>query len=48
MPTATYTKAGTKATTPARLDSSVFSVEVKNTSLLSKPTLHTLLMDAII
>jgi large subunit ribosomal protein L4 len=31
---ATYTKAGTKATTPAKLDKSVFGVEVKNHQLL--------------
>jgi len=36
MPTATYTKAGTKATTPAKLDSSVFSVEVKNHELIKQ------------
>ncbi|MEI8338374.1 50S ribosomal protein L4 [bacterium] len=36
MATATYTKAGTKATTPARLDSSVFSVEVKNHELIKQ------------
>jgi len=36
MATATYTKAGTKATTSARLDSSVFSVEVKNHELIKQ------------
>jgi len=36
MATATYTKAGTKATTPAKLDSSVFSVEVKNHELIKQ------------
>lgn len=34
MAVATYTKAGTKATTPAKLDKSVFGVEVKNHQLL--------------
>lgn len=31
---ATYTKAGTKATTPAKLDKAVFGIEVKNHQLL--------------
>src|SRR5258708_2202572 len=34
MPVATYTKAGTKATTAAKLDSAVFGVETKNHELL--------------
>jgi large subunit ribosomal protein L4 len=34
MPTATYTAAGAKATTPAKLDKAVFGVEVKNHELL--------------
>jgi large subunit ribosomal protein L4 len=34
MATATYTAAGTKATTPAKLDAAVFGVEVKNHDLL--------------
>ncbi|HEX4774188.1 MAG TPA: 50S ribosomal protein L4 [Candidatus Saccharimonadales bacterium] len=34
MATATYTKAGTKATTPAKLDKAVFGIEVKNHELL--------------
>jgi len=34
MPVATYTKSGSKATTPAKLDKSVFGVEVKNHQLL--------------
>lgn len=34
MPTPTYTKSGTKATTPAVLDKKVFGVEVKNHELL--------------
>ncbi len=34
MAVATYTKAGTKATTPAKLDKTVFDVEVKNHQLL--------------
>lgn len=34
MPTATYTKAGVKAATPAKLDKAVFGVEVKNHDLL--------------
>jgi large subunit ribosomal protein L4 len=34
MPVATYTKTGTKATTPAKLDKSVFSVETKSHDLL--------------
>lgn len=34
MPVATYTAAGTKATTPAKLDKEVFGVEVKNHELL--------------
>jgi len=34
MAVATYTKSGTKATTPAKLDKSVFGVEVKNHELL--------------
>lgn len=34
MPVATYTKSGAKATTPAKLDKSVFDVEVKNHQLL--------------
>lgn len=36
MAVATYTKAGTKATTPAKLDKSVFGVEVKNHDLLKE------------
>jgi large subunit ribosomal protein L4 len=34
MPTATYTKSGAKATTPAKLDKAVFGVEVKDHQLL--------------
>ncbi|HEY5442793.1 MAG TPA: 50S ribosomal protein L4 [Candidatus Saccharimonadales bacterium] len=34
MAVATYTKAGTKATTPAKLDKAVFGVEAKNHELL--------------
>lgn len=34
MPVATYTKSGTKATTPAKLDKAVFGVEFKNHELL--------------
>lgn len=34
MAVATYTKAGTKATTPAKLDKAVFGVDVKNHDLL--------------
>jgi large subunit ribosomal protein L4 len=34
MAVATYTKSGTKATTPAKLDKAVFGVEVKNHQLL--------------
>jgi large subunit ribosomal protein L4 len=34
MPTTTYTKTGTKATTPAKLDKAVFGVEVKNHELI--------------
>lgn len=34
MAVATYTKAGTKATTPAKLDKAVFGVETKNHDLL--------------
>jgi large subunit ribosomal protein L4 len=34
MAVATYTKSGTKATTPARLDKTVFGLEVKNHQLL--------------
>jgi large subunit ribosomal protein L4 len=34
MSVATYTKSGTKATTPAKLDKSVFAVEVPNHDLL--------------
>ncbi|MGC1177201.1 MAG: 50S ribosomal protein L4, partial [Candidatus Saccharimonadales bacterium] len=34
MATATYTKAGAKATTPAKLDKAVFGVETKNHELL--------------
>lgn len=34
MPTATYTAAGAKATTPAKLDKTVFGVEVTNHELL--------------
>jgi large subunit ribosomal protein L4 len=34
MATATFTKAGAKATTPAKLDKAVFGVEVKNHELL--------------
>lgn len=34
MAVATYTKTGTKATTPAKLDKTVFGVEVKNHQLL--------------
>jgi large subunit ribosomal protein L4 len=36
MAVATYTKAGAKATTPAKLDKSVFGVEVKNHDLLKE------------
>jgi large subunit ribosomal protein L4 len=36
MAVATYTKAGTKAITPAKLDKSVFGVEVKNHDLLKE------------
>jgi large subunit ribosomal protein L4 len=36
MPTPTYTKSGTKATTPAKLDKKVFAVEVKNHELLKQ------------
>ena len=34
MSVATYTKSGSKATTPAKLDNSVFAVEVKNHELV--------------
>ena len=34
MSVATYTKAGAKATTPAKLDKAVFAVEIKNHELL--------------
>ncbi|HVV67298.1 MAG TPA: 50S ribosomal protein L4 [Candidatus Saccharimonadales bacterium] len=34
MAVATYTKAGTKATTPAKLDKAVFGIEAKNHDLL--------------
>jgi large subunit ribosomal protein L4 len=34
MPVATYTKSGTKAASPAKLDKAVFGVEVKNHQLL--------------
>lgn len=34
MPVATYTQAGTKAATPAKLDKAVFGVETKNHELL--------------
>src|SRR5690554_5322771 len=34
MSVATYTKSGTKATTPAKLDKSVFGVETNNHELL--------------
>jgi ribosomal protein L4 len=34
MPVATYTKAGTKASTPAKLDKAVFGLEVKNHQLI--------------
>src|ERR1700756_2254078 len=34
MAVATYTKAGTKATNPAKLDKAVFGVEAKNHELL--------------
>jgi large subunit ribosomal protein L4 len=36
MAVLTYTKAGTKATTPAKLDKNVFGVEVKNHELLKQ------------
>lgn len=36
MAIATYTKAGVKATTPAKLDGSVFSVEVNNHELIKQ------------
>ena len=36
MAIATYTKSGTKATTPAKLDSSVFSIEVNNHQLIQQ------------
>lgn len=36
MPTATFTKSGAKATTPAKLDKKVFSVEIKNHNLLKQ------------
>jgi large subunit ribosomal protein L4 len=36
MAVATYTKAGTKATTPAKLDAKVFGVEAKNHELLKE------------
>lgn len=36
MAVATYTKSGAKATTPAKLDKSVFGVEVKNHQLLKE------------
>lgn len=36
MAVATYTKAGTKATTPAKLDKKVFGVEAKNHDLLKE------------
>ncbi|HET6924303.1 MAG TPA: 50S ribosomal protein L4 [Candidatus Saccharimonadales bacterium] len=36
MPTPTFTKTGTKATTPAKLDKAVFGVEVKNHELLKQ------------
>ncbi len=36
MPVATYTKTGNKATTAAKLDKSVFSVEIKNHDLLKQ------------
>src|SRR6266545_1054603 len=34
MAVSTYTKSGTKATTPAKLDKKIFGVEVKNHNLL--------------
>lgn len=34
MPVATYTKSGTKASTPAKLDKAIFGIEVKNHQLL--------------
>jgi large subunit ribosomal protein L4 len=36
MATATYTKTGTKATTPAKLDAAVFSIEVSNHELVKQ------------
>src|ERR1700679_3467964 len=36
MAVATYTKTGTKATTPAKLDKAVFGVETKNHELLKQ------------
>lgn len=36
MPTPTYTKTGTKAATPAKLDKSVFGVEIKNHELIKQ------------
>src|ERR1700761_3330085 len=36
MAVATYTKTGTKATTPAKLDKAVFGVEAKNHDLLKQ------------
>jgi large subunit ribosomal protein L4 len=36
MPVATYTKTGTKATTPAKLDKAVFGIEVKSHELLKQ------------
>jgi len=36
MPTPTYTKSGSKATTAAKLDKSVFDVEVKNHALIKQ------------
>jgi large subunit ribosomal protein L4 len=36
MPTPTFTKTGTKATTPAKLDKNVFGVEVKNHELVKQ------------
>lgn len=36
MPTATYTKSGAKAATPAKLDKAVFGVEVKDHQLLKE------------
>jgi large subunit ribosomal protein L4 len=36
MSVATYTKSGTKATTPAKLDKAVFGVEIKNHELIKQ------------